>query len=248
MADHVIPKSYPLNVLREHTANSGHRKLRFWSIFVGLLRDVHLKIRRHAEPPAFFMNQRPEYAQYDIGDWTYGNPTVEEFQDGGSLKVGRFCSIARGATILLGGEHRCEWVTTYPFNVVCPDARSFQGHPRSKGPVVIGNDVWIGQGATILSGVTIGDGAVVAACAVVVGNVPPYAVVAGNPARVVKYRFSQEQVASLLEIQWWNWPYEQIREAWPQLLNGDPDSFIGAHKPRGPARPCESPASASMPA
>ena len=96
----------------------------------------------------------------------------------------------------------------------------------SKGPVVIGHDVWIGRGATILSGVTIGDGAVVAAHSVVTKSVGPYSIVAGNPARLVRQRFSEDQTAALLRICWWDWPIETIREAWPLLLSDGIDVFI----------------------
>lgn len=199
------------------------------SVALGLGRSVRALVRRRASERIFFTNRKPEYAKYEIGDWTYGSPKVLEFPNGGTLKIGRFCSISIGVTIFLGGEHRHDWISTYPFNIVCKEASSFKGHPRCKGPVILGNDVWIGYGATILSGVTLGDGAVVAARSVVVKNVPPYAIVAGNPARIVKLRFSEEQIAALLEICWWNWPIEKIREGWPLLLNDDVDAFIRAY-------------------
>ena len=204
-----------------------------WSAAVSLARYVPQRIRRSASQRIFFTNRKPEYAGYEIGEWTYGAPTVLSFGDGGTLKIGRFCSIAAGVTIFLGGEHRYDWVTTYPFSVVCEDARSFQGHPRSKGPVVVGNDVWIGHGATILSGVTIGDGAVVAAQSVVAKSVAPYSIVAGNPARPVRQRFSEGQTAALLQIRWWDWPIENIREAWPLLLSGRIDEFIDTYGKSG---------------
>ena len=196
------------------------------SIVISLGRYVVQLTRRLASLRIFFTNRKPEYAAYEIGEWTYGSPTVLDFGDVGTLKIGRFCSISEGVTILLGGEHRYDWVTTYPFSVLCEDARSFQGHPMSKGPVVIGHDVWVGRGATILSGVTIGDGAVVAAHSVVTKSVGPYSIVAGNPARLVRQRFSEDQTAALLRICWWDWPIETIREAWPLLLSDGIDVFI----------------------
>lgn len=196
-------------------------------------------IRRRASERVFFTNRKPEYAKYEIGEWTYGSPRVLDFPDADTLKIGRFCSISIGVTIFLGGNHRSDWVTTYPFSAVCDNARSFQHHLRSKGPVVIGNDVWIGYGATILSGVTIGDGAVVGAGAVVSEDVPPYAIVAGNPARLARHRFGEEQIAALLEIRWWDWPFERICEAWPLLLNNDIDAFIRAYGRPPTARACE---------
>ena len=140
---------------------------------------------------------------------SYGTPTVHDWSDGSKLKMGKYCSIASGVHIFLGGDHRMDWITTYPFPQwgVAP-----ADHRRTKGDVVIGNDVWIGMGATILSGVTVGDGAVIAACAVVTKDVPPYAIVAGNPARVKKYRFSEENIQKLLKIKWWDWPEETVRE------------------------------------
>lgn len=128
--------------------------------------------------------------------------------------------------IFLGGEHRHDWVTTYPFSALWDQARSIPGHPRSKGDVIIGHDVWIGYGATILSGVNIGNGAVVGAKAVVTKDVPPYAIVAGNPARIVKFRFTPRQINRLLAIAWWDWPEGEIIAALPLLLHTDIDLFI----------------------
>lgn len=195
-----------------------------------LVKDLRLYIRRTVGSGVFPTNQKPGYVCYDIGDWTYGAPNVCEFPDGSTLRIGRFCSIAEGVTILLGGEHRWDWVTTYPFNAVCDDACQFKGHPRSKGPVVIGNDVWIGRGATVLSGVTIGDGAVIAAGSMVAKSIPPYAIVGGNPARLLRYRFTEDQIAALLQIRWWDWPIEKIRDSWPLLLSADIRAFIRRHR------------------
>lgn len=194
-----------------------------------LFYDALASIRRRMSERSHFTNRRHEYAAFDIGEWTYGAPVVGGLGDRESLKIGKFCSISTEVAIMAGGEHRWDWVTTYPFSDACEDARGFKGHPGSKGPVMIGNDVWIAHRVIILSGVTIGDGAVVGAGSVVAKDVPPYAIVVGNPARVVRYRFSEEQIAALLEIRWWDWPMEKIRGAWPLLLNNDIDAFIQAY-------------------
>lgn len=152
---------------------------------------------------------------YEIGRYTYGRPKVYDWNEGTVLKIGNFTSIAEDVTILLGGNHRTDWVTTYPFPALpeaWPEASTITGHPQSKGDVVIGNDVWIGFGVTILSGVTIGDGAVVAAKSVVTKDVPPYAIVGGVPAKVLKHRFSTEVIAKLLKLQWWNWKDKKIKK------------------------------------
>lgn len=179
---------------------------------------------------ARFMSENKSYSQYEIGEWTYGKPQVLSWNEGTTLKIGRFCSISQNVTILLGGGHRVDWVTTYPFNILFPKAERFSGHPCSKGDVVIGNDVWIGREAMILSGVEIGDGAVVAARSVVTKNVAPYSIVGGNPARHVRFRFTDSQINNLQDIAWWNWPLSRIEEAWPLLLSSDIENFIASYK------------------
>lgn len=175
---------------------------------------------------SIFLNQNNLYQDYNIGDWTYGSPTILSWGEGASLKIGRFCSIANGVEIMLGREHRTDWVTTYPFNVLCEQAQHFTGHPKSKGDVVVGNDVWIGNKALILSGVKIGDGAVIGAGSIVTKDVAPYAIVAGNPAKLCRFRFDTQTITELLQIAWWDWPYEKIMEAWPLLLSSNVCDFI----------------------
>jgi acetyltransferase-like isoleucine patch superfamily enzyme len=142
---------------------------------------------------------------------------------GRKLIIGRYCSIADKVEILLGGNHRVDWVTTYPFSALMdlwPSAPRAKDYHTSRGDVAIGHDVWLGSGAIIMSGVTIGDGAVVAAHALVTKDVPPYAIVGGNPARIIRYRFEPETIAELLDIAWWDLPREQVATIIP-LLQSD---------------------------
>ena len=193
--------------------------------------NVKKSIKKIFSPPEpFFMNTNKRYLKYQIGDWTYGTPEVFSWREGTTLKIGRFCAIADGVKILLGGEHRIDWVTTYPFSRLFSKAKRFTGHPRSRGDVIIGNDVWIGTDALILSGVEIGNGAVVAARSVVKENVLPYSIVAGNPAKRIKFRFSESLIEGLQKIAWWDWPLSKIEEAWPLLLSSDIEAFVAKYK------------------
>jgi acetyltransferase-like isoleucine patch superfamily enzyme len=192
------------------------------------MKKVMKKIFSRSTP--FFMKDNTRYSKYEIGEWTYGNPRVLSWHEGTTLKIGRFCSISRPVTILLGGEHRIDWVTTYPFSSIFEKAQKFVGHPRSQGDVIIENDVWIGTDVLILSGVTIGNGAVIAARSVVTKDVSPYSIVAGNPAKHIKFRFSKSVIRDLQNIAWWDWPLSKIEEAWPLLLSSDIKAFLAAYK------------------
>ena len=162
---------------------------------------------------------------YTVGRGTYGTPKVLHWGDPCTLCVGNFCSFAEGVTILLGGNHRTDWVTTFPFSVVWGSAPPKECS-STRGDVLIGNDVWVGYGATVLSGVTIGEGAIVGARAMVTHDVPPYAVVAGNPARLIFMRFPEETIKRLLDVRWWNWPDEFLRREYSRLLSPDVDGFL----------------------
>lgn len=166
---------------------------------------------------------------YQIGDYTYGLPSIKHWGEKATLKIGKFCSIATNVTIFLGGNHRTDWISTYPFSVInqdFPNANGIEGHPSTKGNVSIENDVWIGTNATIMSGITIHNGAVIAANAVVTKDVPPYAIVAGNPAKIVKFRFSQVEIEQLQKISWWNWPIEKINTEVKKICNPDISTFL----------------------
>lgn len=147
-----------------------------------------------------------------VGHGTYGvgERTVLLFRDDDRVQIGKYCSVAYGVTIVASGEHNYSGVANFPFAAVLN--QDIDRDTFSKGPVRIGNDVWLGANATILSGVTIGDGAVVAAGAVVTESVPPYAIVGGVPAGVIKYRFEARAIESLLHVAWWNWSPDRIRE------------------------------------
>ncbi len=152
---------------------------------------------------------------WSVGDYSYGVPLLRWWGEPVALRIGKFCSFADNVTLQLGGNHRTDWITTYPFSHLegWPKAHGIVGHPDSRGDIQIGNDVWIASKAMIFSGVTIGDGAVIAAHALVVKDVEPYTVVGGNPAKVIRKRFSDEQIAMLLEMKWWDWSKEEIHDA-----------------------------------
>ena len=168
------------------------------------------------------------YPQFEIGRGSYGGLAVPLYGDDARLKIGNWCSIGAEVQVLFGGEHRPDWVASYPFNVLQPGYEDIRGQPHSKGDVVIGHDVWIGRRATILSGVTIGDGAVIGAGAVVAKDVEPYWIVAGNPARPIRRRFPDDIVERLLRLRWWDWPEERVRRAVPLLQSPDIVSFLDA--------------------
>lgn len=158
-----------------------------------------------------------------FGDFTYGYPKIYSWGEGTKLKIGKFCSIAGDVKIYLGGNHRIDWITTYPFNRLpdyFPESRNIEGHPSSKGDVNIGNDVWLGDSCVILSGINIADGAVIGANSIVTKDIGPYEVYAGNPARFIKKRFSDDDISRLLEMKWWNWEISQIRKCNHILCSG----------------------------
>jgi acetyltransferase-like isoleucine patch superfamily enzyme len=166
-----------------------------------------------------------------FGKYTYGNPNLYFANPDAKLIVGNFCSLATPLNIYLGGNHRHDRCTSFPFGHIYQDVfNNFngQGHPSTKGDVIIGNDVWIGSFVTIMSGVTIGDGAVIANGSHVVKNVEPYSLVGGNPAKFIKYRFTPQQIEKLLEIKWWNWDDEKINQFTPLLCDDNIDLFIKA--------------------
>ncbi|HEY5532871.1 MAG TPA: CatB-related O-acetyltransferase [Candidatus Anoxymicrobiaceae bacterium] len=167
---------------------------------------------------------------FEIGEYTYGVPKVVFPQ--ARLKIGKFCSISWNVTIYLGGNHRLDWIALYPFagkeHDRWPDVEGVDKYLTTRGDVTIGNDVWIGSDVIIMSGVTIGDGAAIGAGSVITTDVEPYSVVAGNPARVIKKRFSDDDIDKLLRISWWDWPEEKIRRNVHLLSSGDVEGLARA--------------------
>jgi virginiamycin A acetyltransferase len=174
-----------------------------------------------------------------VGDYTYYDDfeNVSNFEKnvkyhfdfiGDKLIIGKFCMIASGATFIMnGGNHLTEATSAYPFAIfggAWQDAMKGKSYP-TKGDTVIGNDVWIGHDATIMPGVQIGDGAIIATKSVVTKNVEPYTIVGGNPAKPIKKRFSEDIIARLLEMKWWDWDVEKITQNVDKLTSNPEELF-----------------------
>ncbi|CAO3405417.1 CatB-related O-acetyltransferase [Azospirillum sp. 11R-A] len=174
-------------------------------------------------------NVNGSHCMVSVGSFTYFSDPLElvTYGEPGKIEIGRFCSIADGVRIYFGGMHAMDGVSTYPAEMLAEWMPELAGpnSTSSKGPVVIGNDVWIGEGASILSGVTVGDGAIIGARAVVSRNVPPYGVAVGNPARVVRKRLPDADADFLLSIRWWSWPSDKIRRFARHIFSGDVEAF-----------------------
>ncbi len=184
------------------------------------------RLARQATDEVLYSSER-----LSMGRCSYGEPLVATFPgDTAHVRVGAFSSIGPDVILMDGGDHRIDWVSTFPFRAALELPGAYEdGHPSSRGDIEIGNDVWIGRGARVRSGVTIGNGAVVAGYAVVTRDVRPYAVVAGVPAREIRRRFTDEQVQALERIAWWDWPMDVVLGRVPQLCSDDIDAFIRDH-------------------
>jgi carbonic anhydrase/acetyltransferase-like protein (isoleucine patch superfamily) len=151
--------------------------------------------------------------------------------DGYPVKVGKYTGITHTAVMLHGGLHRPDWVSVVHAHRRDGEWAWPEGAMHSKGPIEIGSDVLIAYEALILSGVKIGHGAVVAARAVVTRDVEPYEIVAGNPARHIKYRFDEPTREALLRIAWWDWPEEKVSRLRPEIDSPDVQGFVERHDP-----------------
>lgn len=180
-----------------------------------------------------------------VGDYTFYNDFVHDPRDfeknnvlyhypvnQDRLIIGKFCSIACGAKFLFNSaNHALSSLSTYPFPIFFEewglDVKDIANAWDNKGDIIIGNDVWIGYEAVILAGVTIGDGAIIGARAVVTRDVPPYTIVGGVPARPIRKRFSQETIDALLEIKWWDWDRKRIAQNIRAIQAGDMKRLVG---------------------
>ena len=168
---------------------------------------------------------RPE-GRVEIGKYTYGvtRLTIPILTESTKIKIGKFCSVAPGVIFVIG-HHDLTRVSTFPFKSCLLKGGMPDDEHLPSETILIGNDVWIGSNALIVASVKIGDGAVVSAGSVVVKDVPPYAVVGGVPAKVIKMRFSEQIIREITELQWWDWPDDRIL-ANLELFYGDADLFI----------------------
>ncbi|MFT7604159.1 MAG: virginiamycin A acetyltransferase [Saprospiraceae bacterium] len=176
----------------------------------------------------------------EVGDYTYYDDfnEVTNFEKnvkyhfdfiGDKLIIGKFCMIASEVTFIMNGaNHLTKAITSYPFAIFGADwknAMDGKNYP-TKGNTIIGNDVWIGHKVTIMPGINIGDGVIIATNATVTKNVEPYAIVGGNPAKVIKMRFSKEEIDDLLKIKWWDWDIEKITKNVQNLTSANIESLI----------------------
>lgn len=174
-----------------------------------------------------------------VGDYTYYDDfeNVDNFEKNvrylfdfstDRLIIGKFCMIASGVQFIMNGaNHLTDAVSAYPFAIFgngWEGAMEGKQYPH-KGDLVIGNDVWIGYEAALMAGITIGDGAIIAAKSVVTKDVPPYSIVGGNPAKVIRMRFDESQIRRLLALQWWNWPADKITRNVTLLTSMDIDAL-----------------------
>jgi len=171
-----------------------------------------------------FLNNVVNLKNVSIGDYTYYDDfeNVQNFArniryhfefTGDRLVIGKFCQIASGVEFIMnGGNHLTSGISTFPFSIFGSGwERAMEGKSFPiKGDTIVGNDVWIGYKALIMPGVRIGDGAIIATASIVTKDVPPYAIVGGNPARVLKMRFTDDDIRRLLKLRWWDWSAEKI--------------------------------------
>jgi virginiamycin A acetyltransferase len=171
-----------------------------------------------------------DYTYYDdqdgLDDFTNKNVLYHFDFVGDKLIIGKFCQIATGVKFIMNGaNHGQQGFTTYPFKIFGHEFADLPLLSDNKGDTIIGNDVWIGNDVTFMPGVKVGDGAIIASKSVVTKDVAAYTVVGGNPAKLIRQRFSDEVIAKLLEVQWWNWSIDKIAQNGQYLLNASVENL-----------------------
>lgn len=201
-----------------------------------MLKNVlkRLRSRTKKTPPAIATSGTVQNVVLQYGRGTYVSGINYHNSYGRNdltVTVGSFSSVAGNLSVFLAGNHPTDFVSTYPFGFT-GYTRDWSAHVdyeeynRSKGSILIGSDVWIGASATIMSGITIGHGAVVGAQSLVARDVPPYAIFCGNPAKLVGYRFKHHIIQGLLELAWWEWEDDKIEEALEYIVSSDVEGFL----------------------
>ncbi len=188
--------------------------------------ELILKIQK--TPISVQYNKLIKKGLLEVGRHTYGVPEIDVYKGSErNVTIGSFCSISKGVRLITGGIHQKDWVSLYPFRTTfnLPGAY-IDGMPTSNGEIVIGNDVWIGTDAIIMSGVTIGDGAINASGSIVTKSVEPYSIVAGVPAKHIKFRIEEMFIPNMLEIKWWNWEDQKILSEVELLSSKNIDLFV----------------------
>ncbi|MGB2832888.1 MAG: CatB-related O-acetyltransferase [Methylotenera sp.] len=210
-------------------------KLTFVTDFFDRLRKEKKIKKLRGKPARSLANFKKAYPSYRIGINNYGVPSIKNPHKDAALSIGSYCSIAPNVKIYMGGMHRTDWVTTYPFPAFEGSAQHINNFAPTNGNVTIGSDVWLCANCVILSGVTIGHGAVIANSAIVTKDVPPYAIVGGNPAKLIRWRFDEATRNALLDSKWWDWPETEVLSIVDMLCSNNIATFLEYVKNRCPS-------------
>jgi acetyltransferase-like isoleucine patch superfamily enzyme len=204
----------------------------FLSNLVSRLKTIQSNRKLLDKPSRSQQKFQQQYPRYTMGANCYGVPNVKHEHPDARLTIGNYCSIAKNVAIFLGGNHHVDWVSSYPFPAFHTQAKHIQDYVTTRGDVTVGSDVWLCQNATILSGITIGHGAVVANSAIVTKDVAPYEIVGGNPAKHIRWRFDEPTREALLKSAWWDWPEDEVLSVIDLLCSNDISKFLEYVKDR----------------
>lgn len=200
------------------------------------------------QPRVVFLKPLIESEKIEVGEYTYYDDpdAATAFEERNvlysygpeKLRIGRYCALATGTRFLMAGaDHPMVGVSTFPFAIFGGDwtesTLDIVMNVESRGDTTVGNDVWLGYNTTVMPGVTIGDGAIIASGAVVTADVPPYTIVGGNPAKPIRKRFGDEEIELLLRAAWWDWPVELVTEHARTIMSGTPADVFAIAEANG---------------